>query len=377
MSIAADRTPGPPSRAVERRPAHAARAAGGALRRRARSTLAALGRRVQAHGRTRARGRRRDRRRRPRRRPAGLLLRAGPVVPRRLARRGARRDDRPRAAARRPRRRAGRRLHRVRRRAHAGGPRRPRRLRPHLPRARRAVGPRPADLRDLRRARRRRLLLARADRLRRDDRARRDVPHRPRRRARGHGRGRQRRRRSAATRSTSATASPTSSPTTDDDAAMLVARPARPPAGQLAASARRAGAPAEPGRVDPAEAVPDRRAPASTTCATSSAALVDGGRLLESAPRWARNMVCGFARLEGRAVGVIANQPHYLGGVLDADSGTKGARFVRTCNAFGLPLVVLVDTPGFMPGTRAGAGRRDPPRRQARARVRRGRRCRR
>ena len=84
--------------------------------------------------------------------------------------------------------------------------------------------------------------------------------------------------------------------------------------------------------------------------------LVDGGRMLEWSPRWARNLVCGFARLEGRAVGVIANQPHYLGGVLDADSGTKGARFVRTCNAFGLPLVVLVDTPGFMPGTKQEQG---------------------
>jgi acetyl-CoA carboxylase carboxyltransferase component len=80
--------------------------------------------------------------------------------------------------------------------------------------------------------------------------------------------------------------------------------------------------------------------------------VVDGGRLLEWAPKWARNIVCGFARMEGRPVGVIANQPKYLGGVLDSESASKGARFVRTCNAFGLPLVVLVDTPGFMPGTR-------------------------
>jgi acetyl-CoA carboxylase carboxyltransferase component len=84
--------------------------------------------------------------------------------------------------------------------------------------------------------------------------------------------------------------------------------------------------------------------------------LVDGGRLLEWAPRWARNLVCGFARLEGRPVGVVANQPRYLGGVLDSESASKGARFVRTCNAFGLPLVVLVDTPGFLPGTRQEAG---------------------
>jgi acetyl-CoA carboxylase carboxyltransferase component len=57
-------------------------------------------------------------------------------------------------------------------------------------------------------------------------------------------------------------------------------------------------------------------------------------------------------RVEGRAVGVIANQPRFLGGVLDAASSQKGAHFVRKCNTFGLPLLVLVDTPGFMPGTR-------------------------
>jgi acetyl-CoA carboxylase carboxyltransferase component len=79
---------------------------------------------------------------------------------------------------------------------------------------------------------------------------------------------------------------------------------------------------------------------------------VDGGRLLEWGPKWAKNIVCGFARLDGRPVGVIANQPKFLGGVLDSESASKGARFVRTCNAFGLPLVVLVDTPGFLPGTR-------------------------
>jgi acetyl-CoA carboxylase carboxyltransferase component len=80
--------------------------------------------------------------------------------------------------------------------------------------------------------------------------------------------------------------------------------------------------------------------------------LVDGGELLEVAAGWARSMVTGFARIEGRTVGVIANQPRYLGGVLDADSSQKGARFVAKCNAFGIPLVVLVDTPGYMPGRR-------------------------
>lgn len=84
---------------------------------------------------------------------------------------------------------------------------------------------------------------------------------------------------------------------------------------------------------------------------TVARALVDGGRLLEVAPRWARNMVCAMARLDGRPVGIVANQPRHLGGVLDAESATKAARFVRTCNLFGLPLVVLVDTPGFLPGT--------------------------
>jgi len=81
-------------------------------------------------------------------------------------------------------------------------------------------------------------------------------------------------------------------------------------------------------------------------------ALVDGGRLIEVAPRWARNLVCAFARLDGRAVGIVANQPRCLGGVLDAEAAAKGARFVRTCDVFGLPLVVLVDTPGFLPGQR-------------------------
>ncbi len=80
--------------------------------------------------------------------------------------------------------------------------------------------------------------------------------------------------------------------------------------------------------------------------------VVDGGDMLEVGAGWARNLVTAFARIEGRSVGVIANQPRYLGGVLDADSSQKGARFVGRCNAFGIPLLVLVDTPGFMPGVR-------------------------
>jgi acetyl-CoA carboxylase carboxyltransferase component len=80
--------------------------------------------------------------------------------------------------------------------------------------------------------------------------------------------------------------------------------------------------------------------------------ILDGARLIEFAPKWARNIVCGFGRLDGRPVGLVANQPKHLGGVLDSESSAKAARFVRSCNAFGLPLVVLVDTPGFLPGTK-------------------------
>jgi len=85
-------------------------------------------------------------------------------------------------------------------------------------------------------------------------------------------------------------------------------------------------------------------------------ALVDGGRLLEISPKYARNIVCALARLDGRSVGIIANQPRYLGGVLDSHAAMKAARFVRTCNLFGLPMVVLVDTPGFLPGTKQEQG---------------------
>jgi acetyl-CoA carboxylase carboxyltransferase component len=79
--------------------------------------------------------------------------------------------------------------------------------------------------------------------------------------------------------------------------------------------------------------------------------IVDGGESLEVSAGWARNLVTAFARIDGATVGIVANQPRYLGGVLDAASSEKGARFVNQCNAFGIPLVVLVDTPGFMPGS--------------------------
>jgi len=80
-------------------------------------------------------------------------------------------------------------------------------------------------------------------------------------------------------------------------------------------------------------------------------AVVDEGAFLEIHPRFAENIVCGFARLGGHAVGVVGNQPHALAGVLDIDASVKAARFVRTCDAFNVPLVTFVDVPGFLPGT--------------------------
>ncbi|MFN8216073.1 MAG: carboxyl transferase domain-containing protein [Solirubrobacterales bacterium] len=78
--------------------------------------------------------------------------------------------------------------------------------------------------------------------------------------------------------------------------------------------------------------------------------ILDQGSFLEISPRWAPNMVTGIARLEGRSVGLIANQPKAMGGVIDAAASEKAALFVSSCDRFRLPLVVFVDTPGFMPG---------------------------
>jgi propionyl-CoA carboxylase beta chain len=79
--------------------------------------------------------------------------------------------------------------------------------------------------------------------------------------------------------------------------------------------------------------------------------VVDDGEFLEVHERWAENLVCGLARLGGHSIGVVGNQPRSLAGVLDIDSSVKGARFVRTCDAFNIPLVTFVDVPGFLPGT--------------------------
>ena len=80
-------------------------------------------------------------------------------------------------------------------------------------------------------------------------------------------------------------------------------------------------------------------------------AIVDGGDFLEVHQHYARNIIVGFARLDGRPVGIVANQPAVLAGTLDIDASVKAARFVRFCDAFNIPLVTFEDVPGFLPGT--------------------------
>jgi propionyl-CoA carboxylase beta chain len=85
-------------------------------------------------------------------------------------------------------------------------------------------------------------------------------------------------------------------------------------------------------------------------------AVVDDGAFLEVHRHFARNIIVGFARLAGRSVGIVANHPAVLAGTLDIDASVKGARFVRFCDAFGIPLVTFEDVPGFLPGTRQEYG---------------------
>ncbi len=116
----------------------------------------------------------------------------------------------------------------------------------------------------------------------------------------------------------------------------------------------------DPPRLEPTDD-PDRFVPELDTFLPASpsvpydvrdviAAIADDGEFLEVAAEHAPNIVIGFARLDGRPVGIVANQPQHLAGVLDIDSSTKAARFVRTCDAFNVPIVTLVDVPGFLPG---------------------------
>ena len=79
--------------------------------------------------------------------------------------------------------------------------------------------------------------------------------------------------------------------------------------------------------------------------------VVDQGDFLEVHPYYAQNIVVGYARLNGRTVGIVANQPRILAGCLDINASDKAARFIRVCDAFNIPLVTLVDVPGFLPGT--------------------------
>ena len=79
-------------------------------------------------------------------------------------------------------------------------------------------------------------------------------------------------------------------------------------------------------------------------------AVVDDGEFMELQPAWAANILIGFARLDGRSVGIVAQQPAVLAGALDIDASDKAARFVRTCDAFNVPLLTIEDVPGFLPG---------------------------
>ena len=113
--------------------------------------------------------------------------------------------------------------------------------------------------------------------------------------------------------------------------------------------------------VDEAEACPadiaglDKLVPSESTkpydIKEVIARVFDFGEFFEVAPMFAQNLVVGFARLGGHVVGVVANQPKFLAGVLDIDASVKGARFIRTCDAFNIPIVTFVDVPGYMPGS--------------------------
>ncbi|MGV9299818.1 acyl-CoA carboxylase subunit beta, partial [Amycolatopsis sp. NPDC003676] len=97
------------------------------------------------------------------------------------------------------------------------------------------------------------------------------------------------------------------------------------------------------------EVVPTDSARAYDMCAVIEE-IVDDGEFLQVHAGWATNVVCALARLDGQVVGIVANQPATLAGVLDIEASEKAARFVQTCDAFNIPLVTLVDVPGFLPG---------------------------
>ena len=322
---------------------------------------------------------RRRRRHRPRhdRRPARVRLQPGLHGLRRLAVGGVRREDLQGHGPRDEGRRADHRAQRFGRRADPGGRRVARRLRRDLPAQRPRVRRRAADLGHHGPVRRRRGLLAGDDRLhdhgrghelhvrdrteRREDGDPRGGRRRvPRRRGDAHEPKRRRAPRGAATR-------PRRSTTSRRLLAHL-------PQNNLADAAA--------GRADAIRSTgwtPDARHASSptsrrsrTTCTTSSAASSTTATFLEIQPGWAANIIVGFARLGGRSVGIVAQQPAVLAGALDIDASVKAARFVRTCDCFNVPLVTFVDVPGFLPGVGAGARRDHQARREAALRLLRG-----
>lgn len=122
--------------------------------------------------------------------------------------------------------------------------------------------------------------------------------------------------------------------------ALLPSKIGRPPADAV---------PVAPEIDDPGTTVPEDGRRTYDIRRTVSA-IVDRGSEIETYARWGAGMYTGIARIEGRAVAIVANQPRRFGGVIDAEAAEKSATFINDCNRFGLPLVVLVDTPGFMPG---------------------------
>ncbi len=108
----------------------------------------------------------------------------------------------------------------------------------------------------------------------------------------------------------------------------------------------------DPGRTEPAlnDLVPDNPREAYDIKDVIHL-IVDDSGFLEVQPLWSTNIVIGFARMNGNVVGIVANQPLHMAGVLDIDSSIKGARFVRFCDAFNIPLITFEDVPGFLPGT--------------------------
>jgi propionyl-CoA carboxylase beta chain len=124
----------------------------------------------------------------------------------------------------------------------------------------------------------------------------------------------------------------------------------------------RAGPPARETFDDPDRAEPslDTLVPANPNQPYDMKELIlkvaDEADFFEIAPDYAKNLVTGFARLDGETIGIVANQPQVLAGVLDIDASRKGARFVRFCDAFSIPIVTFVDVPGFMPGTKQEQG---------------------